>query len=75
MWDLDHSASRGLMACRSLYVFSHTTEVGEASAHALFDRVAIKCKDKGQAPRSFADYEVVVNEKNLPEGVTLTRLV
>lgn len=75
MWDLDHSASRGLMACRNLFVFSHTTEVGEAPAHALFDRVSVKRKDNKKAPRSFADYDVVVNVKDVPEGITLTRLV
>ncbi len=75
MWDLDHSASRGLMGCRGLYVFSHASEVGEAPAHALFGRVSVTSKNGVQAPRGFGDYEVVVNDKDLPGGVTLTRLV
>jgi CRISPR-associated protein Csd2 len=75
MWDLDHSASRGLMACRGLYVFTHATDYGNAPAHLLFDRVKIMPKPSGQAARAFTDYEVVIDDKALPEGITLTRLV
>lgn len=75
MWDLDRSASRGMMACRGLYVFSHETELGNAPAHTLFDRISIERKEGVQAPRYFADYEVTVNDAELPEGITLTRLV
>jgi len=75
MWDLDHSASRGLMACRGLYVFSHGSEVGDAPAHTLFGRVTVTRKDGDQASRSYADYEVVVKDNDLPRGVALTRLV
>jgi CRISPR-associated protein Csd2 len=75
MWDLDHSASRGLMSCRGLYVFSHEKSVGNAPAHELFERVTVKIKEGVEAPRKFDDYTVTVNEKDLPQGVTLTRLV
>src|SRR5262249_43930358 len=33
MWDLDRSASRGLMTLRKLYVFSHDNALGNAPAH------------------------------------------
>jgi CRISPR-associated protein Csd2 len=75
MWDLDRSASRGLMACRGLYVFSHENSLGNAPAHALLERIQPKLKDGIQTPRRFEDYEIVVDDSNLPEGVTLTRLV
>jgi CRISPR-associated protein Csd2 len=75
MWDLDHSASRGLMACRGLYIFSHASEYGNAPAHALFDRVKVTLRPGGEAPRAFTSYEVAIDDKALPEGVTLTRLV
>lgn len=75
MWDLDRSASRGLMACQGLYVFSHSTEIGDAPAHTLFDRVKIKRKDGVEAPRTFGDYQVQVDEKDLQKGVALMRLV
>ncbi|MBX3069301.1 MAG: type I-C CRISPR-associated protein Cas7/Csd2 [Thermomicrobiales bacterium] len=75
MWDLDRSASRGMMACRGLLVFSHDHKLGNAPAHKLFDRVHIERASDVAAPRSFADYSIVVDESELPDGVTLTRLV
>jgi len=75
MWDLDRSASRGMMACRGLYVFSHENGLGNAPAHTLFNRVKPELKDGIEAPRQFTDYEVTVNDADLPQGVTLTKLV
>lgn len=75
MWDFDHSAARGMMSCRGLYVFSHESSLGNAPAHKLFDLITIEPRMYGlAAPRSFSDYEVIVDEAGLPEGVTLTRL-
>jgi CRISPR-associated protein Csd2 len=76
MWDLDRSASRGLMACRGLYIFSHTNGLGNAPAHTLFESVAVQRCDGIEVPRKFCHYVVTVqDQKHLPEGVTLTRLV
>lgn len=75
MWDLDRSSSRGLMACRGVYVFSHATGVGNAPAHTLFERLTVRCRDDVEVARKFTDYQVTVHEQGLPEGVTLTRLV
>jgi len=74
MWDIDHSASRGMMAVRGLYVFTHENSLGNAPAHALFDKVSVERKDGVTAPRKFQDYAVNVGG-DLPQGVTLTRLV
>ena len=74
MWDLDRSASRGMMACRGLYIFSHESNLGNAPAHQLFEHVQIERNGDVIAPRSFRDYFVTVDE-NVPNGVTLTRLV
>lgn len=74
MWDLDRSSSRGEMACRGLYVFTHESDLGNAPAHELFERVEVP-RSKNEAPRSFRDYQVVVNGAALPRGVALTRLV
>src|SRR5262249_2822808 len=41
MWEMDRSASRGLMATRGLYVFEHESALGNAPAHELFDRVGV----------------------------------
>lgn len=70
MWDQDRSSSRGLMACRKLYVFSHESKLGNAPAHRLFERVNIHRKDDIAAPRTFSDYVVELDEDNLPSGVT-----
>ena len=75
MWDLDHSASRGLMACRGLYIFSHDNGLGNAPAHTLFDRLRVNLNEGIESPRQFGDYTVTVQDDSLPEGVTLTPLV
>lgn len=75
MWDLDRSSSRGFMSIRGLYVFTHQDSVGNAPAHTLFERIQVSRKDGVEAARKFADYTVTVNDADLPEGVTLTRLV
>jgi CRISPR-associated protein Csd2 len=84
-WDLDRSASRGMMALRGLYVFSHATPVGSAPAHELFDRIVVRRRASVEAARRFSDYEVLVNQAEGAEGepvdlplredVALTRLV
>lgn len=75
MWDLDRTAARGMMACRGLYVFSHEDELGKAPAHQLLDRIDIEMKDNVEAPRSFNDYSVSVDDEDLPEGIQLHKLV
>ena len=74
MWDLDRSASRGMMACRGIYIFSHARPTGNAPAHTLFDRVGVVRREEVDAPRAFSDYLVTVNETGLPEGIALTKL-
>ena len=75
MWDLDRSAARGLMSCRGLYVFTHGSKLGNAPAHALFDRVSVGRRDGCGVPRSFRDYVVRVDESDMPYRVSLKRLV
>lgn len=74
MWDFDRSASRGLMAPRGLYVFSHQSKLGNAPAHKLFETIDVALKYDGTVPRQFEDYSVTVDDEALPEGITLTRL-
>lgn len=75
MFEHDRSAARGEMSTRGLYVFKHDSELGNAHAHALFDRIKIKRKDGVEVPRAFADYEVSVAESDVPAGVSLMRKV
>jgi CRISPR-associated protein Csd2 len=74
MWEVDRSASRGLMAPRGLYVFSHENKLGNAPAHKLFERITVKLKDENLPPRQFGDYQVAIDESDMPTGITLTRL-
>ena len=74
-WDIDHSASRGMLALRGLYIFSHDDPRGNAPAHKLFERVVVSRRLEVQAPRQFSDYRVEVANGDLPQGVTLTGLV
>jgi CRISPR-associated protein Csd2 len=75
MWDLDRSAARGMMNPRGIYVFTHENKLGNASSQQLFERVRLRLNDDEASLRKFSDYTVEVDEENLPEGVTLTRVV
>ncbi len=80
MWELDRSASRGLMCTRGLYIFEHESPLGSAPAHELFDRIHIhpfRGEQGADIPRSFADYQprISIAEDGLPPGVRLHRLV
>jgi len=76
MFDHDHSAARGLMALRGLYVFKHDSALGNAPAHELFERIEVErrveCKDR--PARSFSDFQVKIRD-DVPRGVTLERVV
>ena len=73
MFEHDRSAARGEMSTRGLYVFKHDSELGNAPAHSLFGRIQPKLKEEVSVPRSFGDYEVAVDEADLPSGVKLLR--
>lgn len=73
-WEIDRSSSRGMVAFRGLYIFSHENPLGNAPAHTLLERVQPRLADGVEAPRRFSDYRVRVNDAPLPAGVTLTRL-
>lgn len=73
MFEHDRSAARGEMATRGMYVFKHDSELGNAPAHMLFERIQPRLKDGVTVPRSFTDYEVTVNDTDMPAGVSLLR--
>jgi CRISPR-associated protein Csd2 len=73
MFDHDRSASRGTMAPQALLVFEHATPLGNAPAHKLFERVKIATKPGVTAARSFADYDLVIDDEKLPTGIKLNR--
>lgn len=76
MFDHDRSAARGTMAPQKLIVFKHTSALGNAPAHKLFERVTVALKPEVKtAARQFADYDVAVNEQSLPAGITIQSLL
>lgn len=71
MFDHDHSAARGKMNARGLYIFKHESALGNAPAHKLFSSVEIaRQNDQERAARCFADYSVKILEDKLPQGVS-----
>lgn len=74
MFENDHSTARGKMAVRELIIFQHDSELGNAPAWKLFEKVQIARKEGVQPARSYHDYIVTVDTEQLPEGVTCTRM-
>ena len=71
MFEHDRSAARGEMSTRGLYVFKHDSELGNAPAHKLFERIQARRRDGVEVSRSFDDYVINVQDADLPKGVTL----
>ena len=69
MFDHDRSASRGTMAPQALLVFEHSSVLGNAPAHKLFERVRIAAKPGIAVARSFADYDLTLDGKPIDEVV------
>ncbi|MCM1303629.1 MAG: type I-C CRISPR-associated protein Cas7/Csd2 [Butyrivibrio sp.] len=70
MFENDHSAARGKMCMRKLYVFKHGNVLGNYPSGALFDKIEVKLKEEERPPRSYQDYEVTVDGP-MPAGVEL----
>lgn len=70
MFEEDHSAARGKMCTRKLYIFKHDSILGNCPSHVLFDKICVKEKEGVMVPRAFTDYEITVDE-TMPEGVEL----
>jgi CRISPR-associated protein Csd2 len=84
MFDHDRSAARGEMSTRGLYVFKHDSELGNAPAYALFERLKVVAKpaEVGSVARSFDAYSVQFDGQDMTfgqslpagSGVTVTRM-
>jgi CRISPR-associated protein Csd2 len=71
MFEHDHSASRGKMVARKLFVFKHDSELGNAPSHKLFETITVEKANGTEPPRKYTDYEIKLNTGQIPEGVTL----
>jgi CRISPR-associated protein Csd2 len=76
-FQFDQSAARpaGSMNPRALLVFKHDSALGSAPSHKLFETVKIVRKPGVEVARSFADYDLTVDESAIPDGVTLIRRI
>ena len=75
MFEHDHSAARGMMNVRELIVFKHSTALGNAPSHKLFEVIRIENLDQTKPPREYSDYSVSVEESAIPAGVEMIRMV
>ncbi len=75
MFDHDHSAARGMMSTCKLILFKHASALGNAQSGRLFELVDVKRNDYNKPVRSFNDYTVSIDTKNLPQGVEIIELV
>jgi CRISPR-associated protein Csd2 len=88
MFEFDRSAARANMRPVACVAFRHESPLGNARADTLFAHV--RCRPKpgvqplpgdpngeteGRPPRSADDYELTVDEKYLPNGVTIERWI
>lgn len=70
MFEHDHSAARGKVCVRKLFVFKHDSMLGNAPSVTLFDKISIEKKQGVEYPRSYGDYIVSV-DRAMPSGVEL----
>lgn len=86
MYEHDRSSSKGMMTTRAVYAIKHVgtdnveeqrlrqAKLGCCPAQLLFESVVkVELKKEKQFPRSFEDYEVVINESVVPKGVELLK--
>jgi len=71
LFEHDHSAARGKMATRKLFVFKHDSALGCAPSHVLFDQISVTRKDASKPARSFEDYAINVDTDKIPKSVEL----
>jgi CRISPR-associated protein Csd2 len=89
MYDLDRSASKGVMAARKLVIFRHVgtdsdpeqrkrqARLGCAPAHTLLDLgqvVEVSRKDPARSARCFSDYNLTVHRERVPAGVEVIEM-
>ncbi len=78
MFEHDHSAARGKMSSRKLFVFKHANRMGNMPAHKLFDCIKAEKKVEGPA-RAFANYAITVENEDIEalkaKGVTMEEML
>lgn len=75
MFEDDHSAARGKMVVRKLFVFKHDSIYGNAPSWKLFDSIKVRRKDSVPVPRCFEDYEIDFDGNSIPRGVSCSEMI
>ena len=79
MFEYDRSVARGQMVPRACIAFRHDSQLGNARADQLFERVTCGLRpevpEEDRPPRRYADYELKVTEADLPEGISVEHWV
>jgi CRISPR-associated protein Csd2 len=61
---------------RRLVVFEHESDLGNAPAHKLFERVKVsRAPGSDGPPRAYSDYLVTLDAAALPAGVKVLDLI
>ncbi len=76
-FQFDQSAARpaGSMTARKLVIFQHPNGLGAAPSHVLLDAVIVRRRNGVEVPRSFGDYEVVIDRQAVPSDVKVIEKV
>ena len=87
MYEHDRSSSKGMMTTRAVYALKHVgtdnveeqrlrqAKLGCCPAQLLFEEVVkVNLKNGKSFPRSYSDYDVVVDASVIPKGVELLEL-
>ena len=87
MYEHDRSASKGMMATRAVYAIKHVgtdnvegqrlrqAKLGCCPAQLLFEEVVkVNLREGKSFPRSFGDYDVLVDKSGIPKGVEFLEL-
>ena len=75
MFEDDHSAARGKMNTRKLFVFEHKSKYGNAPSWQLFDSIKAVKIDDNIVPRSFSDYVIKIDKSLLPKEVNCIEML
>ena len=73
MFDLDHSAARGLMGTQRLIIFEHESMFGDRPVQDLFSRVSVKRNNSDSPARTFSDYTVYLDGSPLTQVMTIVK--
>lgn len=69
------SSMRGKIRPAGIYVFAHDHPLGCCHDYALYERIKVVRNEDVKHARYFRDYEVVVDDHDMPEGVTLIKFL